>query len=251
MEQLNKIVGIRKYPKWFSEEEISLILKQILTCEDYWKKKGYADWGKFFRFRDFTLISTIYILALRPNEACCLKFTDFDWKHSILRIRGETNKTKKDSPPIPVPKLLLEIYKEYFKFPHRRFWRGSKYLFPSFENDHISSGRLKTIMREKILKPLDLWELPDGAIGKLRTTYRLRHSRARHIRNNQMRNYGMVDIFAIANIMRHADIRSTMVYNTDGDEIDDEGMKYLREQVEIPIQKVYPVIGRKPSYVVI
>ncbi len=228
--QLNKIVGVRKYPKWFSEEEISSIMHQILNCNDYWKTKGYADWGRFFKFRDFCLISTIYILALRPNEACCLKFTDFDWNHSTLRIRGETNKTKKDSPPIPVPKVLMQIYNEYFKFPHRRFWRGSKYLFPSFENPHISSGRLKAIMREKVLKPLDLWELPDGAIGKSRTTYKLRHSRARHLRNKQYREKGIVDIFSIANFMRHADIRSTMVYTTG-----DEEMEYLREQVEIPM----------------
>ena len=230
--KLNKISGVKKYPKWFSEEEINKIINQISHCEDYWSKKGYADWGKFLRARDTALIATIYILGLRPNEGCCLKFSDFDWKHSLLRIRGETNKTKKDDPPIPVPKILLKILNEYFKFPQERFWRGSKYLFPSFMNEHIASGTLKTIMREKVLKPLDLWETPDGAIGKQRTTYKLRHSRARHLRNKQYKEVGFFDVFAVANFMRHTDIRSTMIYNTDGDEMDDEAMKALRKQVE-------------------
>jgi len=240
MQQPNKISGIRKYPRGFSEEEIALILQQILKCKDYWKgtptkrfTNGHklSDWGKFFKFRDFTLIATCYALALRPKEACELRFSDFDWKHSLVRIRGETNKTKKDSPPIPVPKSLLKIYAEYFKFPRRRFWRGGKYLFPSFENEHISPSRLKDIMREKVLKPLGLWEAPEGSISGCRTLYKLRHSRAHHIRKRQRKKYGYVDIVSIANFLRHSDIRNTMIYAI-GDE-DDEEMENLRRQTEL------------------
>jgi len=225
MEHLNKISGVRHYPKWFTEEEIQVIFRQILECKDYWSKKGYADWGKFFKMRDFALIASMYMLALRPREACELKFTDFDWARSILRVRGVTNKTKKDSPPIPVPQLLLKIYNKYFAFSRLRFWHGSKYLFPSFSNPHISSGTLKTIIREKVLKPLGLWEIPDGCIGKARQSYKMRHSRLRHIRNKQYKETGQVDIFSLANFARHADIRSTMAYLTD--------TEYLRKQIEL------------------
>lgn len=229
VERLNKISGMRRYPKWFSEQEVSMIMRQLASCKDYWKTKGYKAWGEFFKFRDLTLIATIFILALRPNEACSLKFTDFDWQHSLLRIRGETNKTKKDAPPIPVPKMLLNIYSQYFKFPRRRFWRGSKYLFPSFMNDHISSGTLKTIMREKVLKPLGMWEVPDGPIGKQRTIYKLRHARAVQLLNKQIRETGKPDIHAVANFLRHADIRSTMAYL----HTDEQYQNYLRKQVEL------------------
>lgn len=220
--------GTKKLPEIFSEQEINLILNQIAQCQDYWKTKGYKDWGEFFKFRDTTLIATIYILGLRPKEACCLKFSDFDFQTAIVKIQAENNKVKKDR-IIPVPKILMQIYKSYFQFPRARFWKGSKYLFPSFQNSHISPQTLKAIFREKALKPLGLWEMPEqNKISKFRL-YTLRHSRASHILNKQIKKTGKPDIFAISNLLGHADIRSTQIYL----HTDLSYRKYLREQMEI------------------
>lgn len=225
MERLN-YNGTRKLPEIFSEQEINAILRQIIQCSDYWKKKGYADWGKFFKMRDVCLFATIYILGLRPKEACCLKFSDFNSRTATIKIRGENNKVRKDR-IIPVPRVLMQILRQYLVFPRARFWRGSKYLFPSFMNDHISSGTLKSIFREKVLKPLNLWSMPEH-LGGTRTIYKLRHSRASHILKKQIKETGRPDIYAIANLLGHADIRSTQVYL----HTDENYQEYLREQLE-------------------
>jgi len=152
--------GFKKIPSVFSDEDINKIIFQIMNCKDYFKN----DYGTFMRYRDMCLISTIYILGLRPKEACCLKFSDFDFRKMLVKINGKNNKTRKDR-ILPLPKLLKEIYVPYFKMPRNRFWRGSEYLFPSAENNYISPGRLKHIFREKILKPLNLWVMPEKGIS--------------------------------------------------------------------------------------
>jgi site-specific recombinase XerC len=67
-------------------------------------------------------------------------------------------------------------------------------------------------MREKILKPLGLWEAPTHGTVSSTRLYSLRHSRASHMLNKMVDSKGIVDIFAIANFLGHADIRSSQVY---------------------------------------
>ena len=218
--------GTKKLPEFFTENEINLILTQILSSKDYWKG-NHKDWGEFMRMRDVCLIATTYLLALRPKEACALKFSDFNWRTSTVKIRGENNKVKKDR-IIPVPKILLNFYKSYLKFPKLRFWRGSPYLFPSMEGDYITPESFKRIFREKALKPLGLWEMPER-VGSKRTIYKLRHSRASHILNKQIKEKGIADIHLIANFLGHSDLRSTQVYL----HTNKNYQEYLRDTIEL------------------
>jgi len=235
MERLN-YNRTRKLPEYFSENEIGEILKEIDKSEKYWKglpnsyfKKGHkiSEWGVFFKARDKTILATIYILGLRPKEACCLKFSDFDMRKCLVKIRGENNKVRKDR-VIPVPQVLISIYRNYLKFPRCRFWKGSKYLFPSFMKRYISPKSVERMLREKALKPLGLWTFPEKH-GSQRTTYKLRHSRATHILAKQIKEDGKPDIFAIANFLGHSDISSTLVYL----HTDKSYQEYLRKQIEI------------------
>jgi len=216
--------GTHKIPEILDDKDINVILNQILISGKYLNN----DWGKFMRYRDITIISTIYILGLRPKEACCLRFDDFNLRNSTVKIRGENNKVRKDR-VLPLPKILIEILNIYFQFPRHRFWKGSKYLFPSFKNNHISPERLKHIFREKCLKPLRLWQMPTKSkIPKIRL-YTLRHSRASHILRRQIQKNGQPDIYLLSNILGHSDIRSTIVYL----HTDEEYQKYMRENLEI------------------
>lgn len=218
----------RSLPEIFSEADINQIFQQIIKCRDYWKSKGYADWGRFFKMRDLSIIATIYLLGLRPNEACSLKFQDFNFRRMVVRIDGRHNKAKKDR-IVPIPKTLMNIYHLYLQYPKARFWKGSKYLFPSFTSNHISPETLKTIMREKILKPLGFWKAPErGKVSRFRL-YTLRHSRASHILAKQIENHGQPDIYAIANLLGHSDIRSTQIYL----HTDEKYNEYLREQLDM------------------
>lgn len=211
----------RKLPEIFEESDINRILQEILKSKDYWNN----DLGEWMRWRDLALIATIYLLATRPLESCRLKFEDFDFKRGIVKIHG--SKRHKDR-MVPVPQKLFQIYKEYFKFPKNRFWRGSPYLFPSFQGSYVSPSRLKTTFREKALKPAGLWHLNRSSKAEFRTLYKLRHSRASHILAKQIRETGRPDIFSIANLLGHADIRSTTVYL----HTDHSYMDYLRKQID-------------------
>ena len=218
----------KKLPEILSEGDINKIINQVFESAQYWNVKGREGWARFFRMRDACLIATIYILGLRPKEGCCLRFDDFNFRNMTIKIRGVNNKVKKDR-ILPMPRALNNVLRPYLAFPRHRFWKGSKYLFPSYMNAHISPGSLKRIMREKVLKPLGLWYMPENCrIPKIRC-YTLRHSRASHILKKQIMETGSPDIFAISNFLGHGDIRSTTVYL----HTDEKYQDYLRSQIEI------------------
>lgn len=174
------------------------------------------------------LIASIYLLGGRPREICCLKFSDFNFKSMYVRIDGKNNKTKK-SRLVPIPHSLMKIYKAYFGFPKHRYWHGSPYLFPSMQSQHVSPERVKHLFREKVLKPLGFWKAPEvGKVSKFRL-YTLRHSRASHILNRQIKEFGSPDLFSISNFLGHSDIRSSMVYLHQ----DSNYMKYLSSVTDV------------------
>lgn len=159
--------------------------------------------------RDTTILMTIYYLALRPKEACSLRFDDFDLKRMVVKIRAETNKQHKER-EIPLPEQLFSYLQNYLTLSRTRFWRGSPFLFPSFESNCISSQHWKYTFREKILKPAGLWRPPEHPETGNRTSpfrsYTLRHTRATELLNKTK------DIFLVANVLGHAKLSSTKVY---------------------------------------
>lgn len=202
---------VGKIPNFFSDADIQKIFDAIDDSEDYLK----SDWGEFMRARDRALCATIFLLALRPNEACSLRFDDFNLDNMTLHIRGENNKQKKDR-VLPIPASLLAYYKALNAFSRERFWKGSAFLFPSFENEHISAGRWKMIFREKILKAAGLWIKPDMPQHSQTRSYTLRHTRLSQVYNKTH------DIFMVANIAGHARLSSSKVYvHTDKNYLED------------------------------
>lgn len=187
--------GTKKLPDIFSQNHINTLITTIKDSPAYMKN----EWGNWERARDLALFMTIYSLALRPKEACRLRFDDFDFSRGIIKIHGENNKTGKDR-ELPIPQNLMGFYMDYFAFDRAYFWKGSPYLFPSQQNLHISPERWKMIMREKILKPSGLY-----TINKTRS-YTLRHTKATEVLNQTK------DIFLVANLLGHSKLDSTKVY---------------------------------------
>jgi len=211
--------GIKTIPKHFEEEELQQIFNSIMSSKDYWKKKGYKDWGEFFKYRDVVILASMYLLGLRPKEAACLRIEDLDFKYGWVFISGQNNKTRKDR-KIPMPKTYIDIVTKYLdNFSRTRFWRGSDYLFPSFMNNHISPERIKHIFREKGLKPCGLWSAPKKSGSKYTPTrtYALRHTFATKKLNQMIEKNGAVDWEALACLLGHSDIRSTKIYAHKGE----------------------------------
>jgi len=221
----------KKLPEVFTKSDINKMLDVLEESNQYLKNI----WGEWMRARDKALMMTIYTLALRPKEACKLKFEDFNLKDLTVHIRGENNKTKKDR-ILPIPNELAKSLREYLNpknFPREMFWKGSKYLFPSYENNFLSPGRWKHIFREKILKPAKLWIAPEegSTVSPIRS-YTLRHTKATELMNETH------DLFLVANLLGHAKLSSTKVYLHK----DKNYMEYMRnklnkikEEVEEPM----------------
>lgn len=230
IERLN-YKGTRRLPEIFSTNDINLILKTLIDSPSYFSKsKIPKEWGDWLRWRDICIIASIYILGLRPKEACSLMFDDFNFNYMTVKINGKNNKNRKDR-LIPIPKVLFNFYRQYFKFDRNKFWRGSRYLFPSFQNSPlpVTSERFKNVFREKVLKPIGLWNVKRESKAQYRTLYKLRHSRASHMLNKQIKMNGKPDLFAISNFLGHSDIRSTMIYL----HTDESYMNHLRKQTDI------------------
>ena len=195
----------KKLPEVFTQADISKMLNVLDNSKDYL----HNYWGDWMRARDKALMMTIYALALRPKEACKLKFEDFDLKNMTVHIYGKNNKTGKDR-VLPLPNELGKHLRDYLnpkKFPREMFWKGSTYLFPSYENNFVSPGRWKCIFREKILKPAGLYIPPEegSTVTKFRS-YTLRHTKATELMNETH------DLFLVANVLGHAKLNSTKVY---------------------------------------
>lgn len=190
----------KKIPEIFSPEDIQEILDTIDNSPSYLKN----DWGLWLKSRDKCLTMTMYHLALRPKETCCLRFDDFNQNTYSFKIRGENNKVKRDR-YVPLPESLVPHLKEYLSFPRMRFWKGSPFLFPSMANNHISPDRWKGKFRQ-ILKEASLWKPPIHHTKAPYSSYTLRHSKASHVFQKTK------NIKIVADMLGHADIRSTLIY---------------------------------------
>lgn len=181
---------------------------KILLTIRHSKNYRNGDWGAFMKIRDCVLISFIHTLGLRPREACWLRFDDFDMKNLTLKIRGESNKQRKDR-ILPIPEKIIKLLKVYLSLNRARFWRGSQYLFPSLWNEKMSSSRLKARFRE-ILKEAKMYKIigyrkNNQPIPKFRL-YDLRHTFGSNIYNKTK------DIFLVANLLGHSKLSSTSRY---------------------------------------
>ncbi len=125
-----------------------------------------------------------------------------------MHIRGTNNKQRKDR-ILPIPEKLMKILVAYFKFPSY-MWRGSKYLFPSMENDYIAPQRWKAIFREKVLKPMGKWVAPNNE--RKQGTPKFRSYNLRATRATELLDETQGDIFSVVNFLGHADLRSVTKY---------------------------------------
>lgn len=185
---------------------------EIWTGEDVENMLGIIDksqdylhniWGNWMKARDKLIVKMLFEHALRPRELLKMKFVDMDLKNKSIKIRGENNKVRKDR-LLPLNEKIANLFVKYFNFP-RWMWKGSEYLFPSFSNEFLSPERWKHIFREKVLKPCGLWKKPEKPSLCKTRSYTLRHSKATELINK-------TNIWSVANILGHGDIRSTKVY---------------------------------------
>ena len=124
----------KKLPEIFKPFQIQLMVETVDNSQAYLK----TVWGDWMKARDKALLMTIFLLGLKSREACKLKFDDFDMEKKSFHIEGRGHKKWGKTRELPIPPKLFVYLEEYLSFPRERFWKGSPYLFPSAENNHIS-----------------------------------------------------------------------------------------------------------------
>lgn len=191
----------KKVVSTFKQGDIDTMINTLVYSKKYQKNI----WGEWTKARDITLLLTIYLLGLRPKEACKMHSKDISVSDNTIHIQGSNNKQGKDR-ILPLPKKLLKAVLAFLKFP-RYLWKGSKFLFPSFVNASLSAERWKHIFREKILKPSGLYEKAEKIQQTKYRSYTLRATRA-----TELLNQTKGDIFLVANFLGHADLRSVTKY---------------------------------------
>lgn len=189
-----------KSPETFSQDDLLRIDEALRQ-----RKVPQNVFGVFSIVRNVTIFYTLYFLALRPKEACCLRFNDLDLEKGLIKIRGENNKQGMER-IIPIPKQLIFYFRKYLAHP-RYLWKGSSYLFPSSENEFLSAARWKAIFRDA-LKIAGLWIKPEeGSYVSKTRSYTLRHTRA-----TELLTASNMDIHAVSNILGHKELSSTQRY---------------------------------------
>lgn len=184
----------------WTREDVYTMIDSIDLSDKYLK----TIWGDWMKARDKLILAIMYEHALRPKETLYLRFDDFNREEHTIKIQGKNNKQGKPR-ILPISKKISPYIQAYFSFPPW-MWKSSPYLFPSAEHEVLSPGRWKTIMREKILKPLGLYISPCKPQFSKTRSYTLRHSRATELLNKTK------DIYLVANVLGHADISSTTCY---------------------------------------
>ena len=172
--------------KYLTQSEIKKILWAI----------GYSiQWkNSYVKHRNLTLILIALFCGLRKGELLGLKTDDIDLENRIIRIRGNTSKSKKDR-NLSINPFLHNQLAIYFNEREKRNFI-TKYLFVS---DNLDS-RLTDYGLRHVLKRI---------IKKVNFTFHMhqfRHTFAANV------YYKGNDIYVIKSLLGHSDIRMTSQY---------------------------------------
>lgn len=113
--------------RWLTKEEI----KKIITAIDFDIKWD----SSFIRKRNMAIFITLLCCGLRKNELLSLELRDLDLERKILKVRGETSKSKRDR-ILPVNSLAMDKINDYLDERHKvKKDYKSPYLFVSDNRD--------------------------------------------------------------------------------------------------------------------
>ena len=138
-----------------------------------------------------TILMTTYAAGLRVSEVVNLKVTDIDSKR--MQIRVEQGKGRKDR-YVLLSEVNLEMLRIYWQAYRPKTW-----LFPNYNHDTALSIRSVQKIFERARQK--------AGIQKKVSVHSLRHSFATHLLESG------TDIFYIQQLMGHASVKTTTVYN--------------------------------------
>ncbi len=171
----------KKLPRFFTEEEMELLLSIPDTSDKY-------------GVRNKAMLELLYSCGLRLMELANLKLNDLDRKRKLIKVLGKGDKERM----LPVGEKAMESMKEYLKIrgefanpesSNRIFLTSNGWDFDSPQLQIILGRYIDLIARSKGYSP-----------------HTIRHSFATHLLNRG------ADIRSIQELMGHAQLSSTEIY---------------------------------------
>lgn len=185
----------KRLPSKLTKQETMRILEIV---------DNYPYQNKFLRYRNYAIFATFIMAGLRKKELLSLKFTDIDIENLSIFIRQ--GKGSKDR-VVPINYRLAEILGKYLE-ERKRLNRTCPEFFTSYTlNTGFTHSGLKRVL-DKIIK----------VSGVKFTIHKLRHTFA------TLMLEGGCDIYSLAKMMGHSDIKTTTIYLA-------ANIEHLREQM--------------------
>jgi site-specific recombinase XerD len=185
----------KRLPNKLTKQDTSLIMEVV---------NNYPYQNKFLRFRNYAIFATFIMAGLRKKELLSLKLADVDVENLSIFIRQ--GKGSKDR-VVPINYSLAEILIRYLE-ERKRLNKTCPEFFTSYTlNTGFTQSGLKRLL-EKIIK----------ASGIKFNIHKLRHTFA------TLMLEGGCDIYSLAKMMGHSDIKTTTIYLA-------ANIEHLREQV--------------------
>lgn len=145
--------------------------------------------------RNRAILELMYGCGLRVSETAGVKFSDFDFENSLLRVTGKGSKTR----VVPVGQPALALVRRYLAAarPLLAGNRSEPALFLSKSGRRLNREWIWTLVKQAALR---------AGIVKPIHPHTLRHSFATHLLANG------ADLRVIQELLGHSDIATTEIY---------------------------------------
>ncbi|MFH2037221.1 MAG: tyrosine-type recombinase/integrase [Candidatus Zixiibacteriota bacterium] len=179
--KLTKLKYTEKIPDFLSQHETEELF-------DYLRKDSYLSW------RDYIMVSMLYLSGIRRAEIAGLKLQDVDLRKGAMSVTGKGNKERF----VPLGDTLKDEFLHYLDL-RESFCAGKSehggYLFLNYRGEPLTVRSIDRIVKKYCAK-----------LGKRVTPHTLRHSFATHMLENG------ADILAIKELLGHSSLATTQKY---------------------------------------
>ncbi len=181
MDRLKRPKYEKKLPKFFSQEEMELLLNiPDLTCK--------------YGIRNKAIFELIYSSGLRIAEICSIRIQDIDLKRQLVRVVGKGNKER----IVPVGNMAIQSIQNYLEIRHEFSPEtGERTLFVTRSGKAFYSRQMNIILQRYISLI---------AQQKGYSPHTIRHTFATHLLQ------GGADLRAIQQMLGHTNLSTTEIY---------------------------------------
>lgn len=145
--------------------------------------------------RNRAMLQVMYRAGLRVSEACGIHLRDVDWKAHELRIRAEVGKGGREA-VLPLGPATIE-WLERWKAVRRHYAKGAPWMFVTLRGGQVD--------------PHYVWEMVGRYARKAGVEKKVTPHMLRHSYGTDLLRAGS-DIREVQELLRHADVRTTMLY---------------------------------------